>query len=130
MAGIMEGEGSFRLQRNIVNGKLYHYPQLIVRMTDKDVIEKMASFFSTKTHQFENGRRIDGTKGLPIYSTSVNGTRAANFMRALLPFMGERRSAKIEEILAIHDTRPDPNNARRIASRKSAMKRWHGDEAS
>lgn len=118
MAGILEGEGSFRTNRNIVNKKLYLYPQVVVSMTDEDVISKIADIFGAKVYQLENGRRRDSTPGLPLFRTLVSGTRAAALMRAILPLMGQRRTAKINEVLAAHDAKPDPNDGRRLWAQK------------
>ena len=42
LAGLLEGEGSFLMARNIVAGKVYRYPKITVNMTDRDVIEHAA----------------------------------------------------------------------------------------
>lgn len=39
----------------------------------------------------------------PIWYWSIFSQRAADLMRDVLPFMGERRSAQIREVLAVFD---------------------------
>lgn len=123
LAGLLEGEASFMLLHNIVGGKRYRYPSIVIGMTDPDVIARVAGFFGTKVHQFENGRRINGTPGKPIYRAVVTGERGAAFMRAVLPYMGERRSAKIREILSYQAGRKNPDELRRAWSSAKAATR-------
>lgn len=101
------------LVTNIVHGKRYKYPYIVVGMTDEDVIQSVANMFGNKVHQVDFGHRSDGIKGKPIFRATISGQRAAAFMVALLPWMGKRRSAKIKEILAHQEERPDPNDLRR-----------------
>jgi hypothetical protein len=89
-------------------------------MTDEDVIAKAAEIFGTKYHQFENGRKVDGTSGKPIYVTCVTGARARAIMESILQYMGSRRSSRIKEILAIDDAKPNQNEARRSWSKNNA----------
>jgi len=109
--------------RSIVNGVLYHYPRIALSMSDKDVVSRASMMFGTKLFQFENGRRIDGTPGKRMYRTTIGGQRAIHFMVVLLPFMGLRRSRKIQSLLRLEKKRPDPNTRRRSKCRRHAATR-------
>ena len=125
LAGLLEGEGSFMMSRNHVAGRVYHYPKVVVTMTDEDVVQRAASLFETKVNV------VSGTKKenrLQQYRAQISGSRAAQLMKDLLPHMGGRRSAKIQEILAAYGE-IEPTSVRRARScSESAKKRWaqHG----
>lgn len=93
LAGLLEGEGSFFMIRD----KGYQYPTIVVAMTDLDVIERVASMFGTSIFPQKKDKRYpDGKIG---YRTQTTGHKAAGLMERLLPWMGERRSQKIKELL-------------------------------
>jgi hypothetical protein len=91
LAGLLEGEGSFDAQR----GK---YPRVRVGMTDRDVVGRAATLIGSRVRL--------SLKPAPYQATwhaEVTGSKAAEVMRAVLPFMGSRRSAKIASILGAAD---------------------------
>lgn len=95
-AGLLEGEGCFTW----LNG----YPTITIEMTDKDVIERYAALFPTKRKrkvmQRPNKNYIgSGTPRLDSFRYEFSGPQAVSVMFMLWPFMGERRRAKIEEII-------------------------------
>jgi hypothetical protein len=88
LAGLLEGEGTFDLQRK-------RYPRIRLAMTDRDVVGRAATLMGTKV-------RLSLRKA-PVTSTwhaEVQGPRAEALMEALLPYMGSRRSGRIAGILA------------------------------
>lgn len=96
-AGIMEGEGYFGLRKN---GGL----TLEVTMTDKDVIDRVASMFSFGTR---------AERSLPSGKTAywwgvTKQSAVAGLMMTLLPLMGKRRQAKIIECLTRWKETPLP----------------------
>lgn len=97
LAGLLDGEGYFGLMRcsNSKVEKDYFSPRVAVGMTDRDVIEHVATLFGTKvtSHPGQHG-------GQRIYRAAIYGEKARWVMNQVLPFMGERRSAKIAEVLA------------------------------
>src|SRR5688572_1418342 len=95
LAGLLEGEGSFYLNKNHVNGMVYRYPVIVVNMTDRDVIERVASLFGTGVYDlpsYQEGRQ-------PAFRTQITGKRAAALMVDLFPYMGRRRAARITDVL-------------------------------
>ena len=116
LAGLLEGEGTFFLNRNIVGGKLYLYPLVAVAMIDRDVIWRAAELFGTKC--------LDGAKcksGKPYFRAVATGKRAIGIMRAIRPLMGERRGTKIDSLLVDWEARPAPN-VLRSTTLKSTLK--------
>ena len=109
LAGLLEGEGTFFTVRSQPAGcrRSYFYPLVALGMTDADVVARVAGIFGV------GWRLVSNTRGKKkYYRTVATGSRAANIMRAILPFMGERRAAKIREVLAAYDSRPRSGNTR------------------
>ena len=101
LAGLLEGEGCFRLYRDQQRqGKfvyLYHRPRIICAMTDRDVIERLQRV--TGVGRISLGRK-PSPRHKPYWQWTVSRDGdAAELMRALLPHMGERRRARIEQVL-------------------------------
>ena len=87
LAGLLEGEGTFDLHR----GK---YPRVRVGMTDRDVVGRAATLIGSRVRL--------SLKPAPYQATwhaEITGAKAAEVMRAVLPFMGSRRSGRIASIL-------------------------------
>jgi len=93
LAGLLEGEGCFHFTRTAY---------VVVSMTDQDIIERAASFMNAKWRAVK--RCQPGCKR--VYVTSICGNRALTLMRELLPYMGIRRTEKINEIFAKCAARP------------------------
>lgn len=89
LAGLLEGEGcfSFRNDRNL--------PVVEVKMTDLDVVNRVAMLMGRTVTPIP--AKQDGW--LPQYRARIQGDPARDLMRALLPHMGQRRAARIEELL-------------------------------
>lgn len=104
LAGLLEGEGTFRLQSRSYykkDGKLYgpyQYPRLSVGMTDEDVIQHARQIIGTgKIYRSVDKR---DTTHKPIYTLVVSTTNDVLYLcRLLLPHMGERRKQQIELVL-------------------------------
>ena len=88
LAGLLEGEGCFDLQRG-------RYPRVRLAMTDRDIVGRAATLFGSSIRL-----TLKPKPATPTWHAEIQGRRAANIMRAVLPFMGARRSARIAEILS------------------------------
>lgn len=99
----------------------YRYPAIRVGMTDCDVIERAAAMFGTKVYQIP----IYNPQRKQAWKAGVTGEAAAVWMQALRPWLGERRSAKVDEILTEYEAFPPANVRRREACRRAAAKRGH-----
>ena len=121
LAGLLEGEGCFRFGKWASKG---NGCQITVEMTDEDVIVKAAEVMGTKVY-FHKPRRL-GCK--PTWYTGACGDKAAAIARQILPFMGQRRKAKIEELLKRSVMRMTPHeimaNARKFSPRGKKRDRF------
>lgn len=88
LAGLLEGEGVFDLHRD-------RYPRIRIAMADRDVVERVASLMGCTVRM--SMREAPYT---PLWHAEVQGARAEAVMRAVLPYMGARRSARIARVLA------------------------------
>lgn len=100
LAGLLEGEGCFTPRKSFyktIDGSVvsYEYPLVSLRMTDRDIIECAAKFLGNNAIIVKHPPPPDKT----VFSVEFGGSRAAELMRMILPWMGERRSAKIQEVL-------------------------------
>ncbi len=100
VAGLLEGEGCFRVYRDTQHCRsrtyVYLRPRVICAMTDRDVIERLQLVT-------DMGRVAIARKTAPGHKpywrwTVSRDADAMELMRSLYPHMGERRRAKIEEI--------------------------------
>lgn len=96
LAGLLEGEGCFCLTQGSKK------PVIKLSMTDRDVVEKAARWMggcSVRSYRRPSWKPSRKT----MHCTERHGPQAIALMKALLPRMGERRSAKIEELLREND---------------------------
>lgn len=90
LAGLLEGEGCFG--DNHRGGV-----KIQVTMTDKDVVERVAQFFGKQSVSCYDKKLPPNRK--PRYYVQIGGQRCVEIMTAVLPHMGERRSAMIRRLL-------------------------------
>ena len=92
VAGILEGEGSF----NLLPGNGKYYPHIIVAMTDRDIIERVANIL---------GFKVGNPEIVPPYKTRYrtqqSGRPAAEWMMTLYCLMGARRKEQIRKCLEV-----------------------------
>ena len=94
IAGLLEGEGSFVANR----GGRSSYPVIKVEMCEREVIERAARLLDTRVWAVPPG--TDGWR--PTFVAQIAGHRAAEWMRALRPYMGLRRTAAIDAALSAY----------------------------
>ena len=99
LAGIVEGEGCADLHRG-------RYPRLRVGMVDRDVVGRVATLIGSSIRVSYRPAPNKAT-----FHAEVSGERAAEVLRALLPFMGARRSSKFAEILGADAFRRQPERS-------------------
>lgn len=92
LAGLLEGEGSFN---NATKG----YPRVQMVSTDHDIVIRSAKLVEANVLGPYSNTKWLGKR--PQYRWYVNGPRAIELMSLLLPWMGERRSAKMAEALDV-----------------------------
>lgn len=70
---------------------------LSIAMTDRDVMEHAAALTKApKLHEFQ-----PAPPRLMKYSINLSGPKAVGWMMMIYPFMGQRRKAKIREVLDV-----------------------------
>lgn len=99
LAGLLEGEGCFVYFRTPYQ---QDRPGIQLKMTDEDVVERAAKLLNAPSVRPQD--RPDRKR---TFVCAITGEPAAEMMRQLLPLMGERRSAKIREVLDEWDNRVD-----------------------
>lgn len=97
LAGLLEGEGSFGMITSHVAGKAYRYPKIVVNMTDRDVIARVAANFGNSVYVMPRPKNRPTHK--QQWRAQVSGSAAAEWMRRLYPWLGSRRRARIDEVL-------------------------------
>lgn len=101
-AGILEGEGSFMYSEGGV-GKRRRKLRIRVSMTDIDVIIKMRNILNPGGSFHRDERSVqtfkDGYKRKDTYILEIEGFKAEAVMNMILPYMGTRRSERINDCL-------------------------------
>ena len=93
LAGLLEAEGSFLKPPP----SLPRTPIVVCRMTDRDVIERVAAMFGTSLQAIEKGRYRRE------FAAVAKGSRAVALMKDLQPLMGERRRCAIGAALDVYE---------------------------
>lgn len=104
VAGLIEGEGSFGVDNRKQSG---YTPRVSVGMTDEDVIRKAHAVTGVGRvyGPYEVKRSNVGAGPFkPRYQWVTQGKQAAELMKGIYCFMGERRQGRIREILDGYDT--------------------------
>jgi hypothetical protein len=94
LAGLLEGEGTFTVT---CDAKFRCYPVVSLQMCDAAVVFRAARVLEAPSVSMREPERQDWR---PTYVAKVGGRHAAEWMRALRGFMGERRQAAIDAALA------------------------------
>src|SRR5215472_11663709 len=102
LAGYLEGEGCFSSHYTC-------YCELQVSSTDKDVIDKVAGLIGAPVHTHK--KRLLNPHWKQQWITRLGGRRAVEIMKIILPYMGERRRLKMEELINAYGRKlpVDPN---------------------
>jgi hypothetical protein len=106
LVGILEGEGSFTYE--VANGE-YKMARVTLAMVDEDIVRRAAKSMPKARYFLQDSSPSRAGKGYqPLHVARSNGTAALELMEMVLPHMGDRRAARIEEIIeAYHRDRPD-----------------------
>ena len=97
LAGLLEGEGCF-------TSSTRSSPRISLGMTDVDVITKATMIMRADVSRIRIVNQIDRKIS---YVIQVGGAKAIKWMKLIRPYMGDRRGAKIDELLeAVNKYRP------------------------
>lgn len=100
LAGLIEGEGTLTLR--ILQGGRRAYPEIVVQMTDLDVLEKANNWFGGKlSGPYQNKNlRVDGSFRKPQYKWGVyNKKLLLEVCLGIKPWMGSRRMERLQAII-------------------------------
>lgn len=106
LAGLLEGEGCFGVygRKRAARGRepwIELFPTIRLRMTDEDIVARVAYFFSAPYTRCPSDKIRPGfpCSKKDRFDTELTGHRALTLMRKLRPWMGRRRGTRIDEIL-------------------------------
>lgn len=92
LAGLLEGEGCFVAATD-------KYPVcLSVNMTDKDIIDTIAQMWNVSVSK----PRKQEPHHKQSYRCMIRGGRAITWMKAILPYLGVRRTEQVETAIKSH----------------------------
>ena len=90
LGGLLEGEGSFMIKKGC--------PIIALQTTDEDILTRAAKLLGVA--QQGVGRKPKGKDTYKlVHACRVHGTSAIAWMMTLYSFFGERRQAKVKEII-------------------------------
>lgn len=118
LAGLLEGEGSFCYAApsprpgHTCRGRI----SVQLQMTDQDVVQRAAGLMGCACRP--GGTRVahDGCTRKAMWRTYLSGAPAVRTMRLVRPYMGQRRGAKIDELLALENLSHHPRKKEAPAS--------------
>jgi hypothetical protein len=120
LAGLLEGEGYFQ----ITKPRHHHPTQIVIRlsMTDKDVVEKAAKLLNN----VPINEKAKTTERKTIYAISLTKRdEVEKVLLQILPYMGSRRTQRINECLkVIQERRLVLSETRKEQQVKAAQIRW------
>jgi hypothetical protein len=120
LAGLLEGEGYFQ----ITKPRHHHPTQIVIRlsMTDKDVVEKAAKLLNN----VPINEKAKTTERKTIYAISLTKRdEVEKVLLQILPYMGSRRTQRINECLKdIQERRLVLSETRKEQQVKAAQIRW------
>lgn len=100
LAGLLDGEGCFDAPRG--------NPRIRVKMTDLDVVLRAADLMGARTYMEIPHERPEGFQQYkPCMVAQITGDRAIAVMRAVLPYLGARRSQRVTELTIAHSIRQE-----------------------
>lgn len=98
-AGLLEGEAWF--------GHAGNSARISLAMVDRDVVTKLAEMFDLPAPRPVRPPKDRPNRQLQ-WGAYVSGRRALAIMQAILPHLGERRSAKVAEVARLMGEKYDP----------------------
>ena len=105
LAGLLEGEGYFCLDRHQRGGGR-HRPSVEVgiEMSDEDVVRRAALTMNSNV-RYRKPRKLNHK---PTWVATARGQKAVDVMTLVHEHMGERRSARIAELLSMENLSHHP----------------------
>jgi hypothetical protein len=92
VAGLIEGEGCFTFNKGT--------PRLAIDMTDKDVLDKLASFIGGTVNGPYPRKKRNGEPAKDAWELAIYGKHAAGWAMTIYDMMGCRRKLAIEVLVS------------------------------
>jgi len=123
LAALIEGEGCVSLLRGRPGParNLYRYIVVFVNMTDEDVIRRVQVLAGGHVTPLAKKPKPHHK---PSWRWRVGGPRAVSLVQLLLPLMGQRRAARIREVLTVHRADRAVASSRRAATARAKNAVW------
>lgn len=102
LAGLLDGEGCFDAPRN--------NPRIRVKMSDHDVVMRAAALMGASVHM----EAVRADHHLPLMVGQITGERAVSVMRAILPWLGARRSQRCTDLTLAYVAREGRRKGRHL----------------
>lgn len=116
LAGLLEGEGTFRLHRSWKSAAGHPgHAVIVVKMADRDVVAQVAEAWGVTLQGPYKSAAPDGRALRTLYSAQVNGAEAVDWMLRLYPFLGARRRASIRAVVSARWAYEATGRARRTS---------------
>lgn len=98
VAGLVEGEGYIGVIRN--KRKRFIYPTVVVVMTDRDVLDNLARVVGHGHVRRRTSAQLRANPHYkPQFAWQLVGSKAGILLRQIQLWMGQRRAARIDEVL-------------------------------
>lgn len=114
LAGLLEGEGSFRkgppCKENL--------PIISIQMTDKDVLEKVATLFNVSVVK---GSKPKKDHHKQVYIVTLRGAKAVEVMTEIKSLMGHRRQEQINKAIESYKPKVSFFNSEQILKIKQKV---------
>jgi hypothetical protein len=96
LAGLLEGEGCFRLNRTT--------PSVELSMCDEDIVNRAAALMGVDVSRKGFDTQANPS-WRPRWRIAANGKQAISVMRMVRPWLGFRRGKKVDEVLSLAEAR-------------------------
>lgn len=100
IAGVIEGDGTIYVRKQTSGGHEYRYPTVRIAMTDKDVLDTVATMVGhgNVVGPYVNDKYKEGIPAKPIYQWAVHGPEALALLKAIMPYLHARRIRQVADV--------------------------------
>lgn len=96
LAGMLEGEASFYTYIKVNKNSTTSYPEITFQSNDCDIVMRISNILNSTVSRVY----ARDSKKTTAYKVRVCSTKAIQWMMTIYPIMGQRRQAKLREVIA------------------------------
>jgi hypothetical protein len=100
LAGLLEGEGCFSVTQRLEHNRLTTRVSVVLVMTDEDVVYRAQALTGLGRLYYDARDKVPNNKPVYIWRVAVVA-EVVPLLQCLLPYMGHRRTARINQALAV-----------------------------